>query len=77
MKNLLKKKKCLLIMDLAPSHQDIIVLDYIKQKDINYVFLPPGTTRYLQPLDAGVNKVFKQKLKEKYLIFNCKMKKLL
>ena len=52
-------------MDSEPSHKDIIVLNCMKQKDINYVFLPSGTTRYLQPLDIGVNKVFKQKLKEK------------
>ena len=40
----IEKKKCLLIMDLAPSHKDIIVLDYMKKKYINYVFLPPGIT---------------------------------
>ena len=55
-------------MDLAPSHKDIDVQDY-KQKEIKYVFISLGTNSYLQPLDVGVNKIFKQKLKEKYLIY--------
>ena len=61
-------------MDLAPSHKDVAVLDYMKSNDIHYVFLPPGTTRYLQPLDVGVNKLFKEKLKEKYLIYQLQNK---
>ncbi len=68
------KKICLLIMDLAPSHKDVAVLDYMKSNDIHYIFLPPGTTRYLQPLDVGVNKLFKEKLKEKYLIYQLQNK---
>ena len=56
-------------MDLAPSHKDKDILHYMANNDINYVFLTPGSTRYLQPLDVGINKVFKQKLKEKYLIY--------
>ena len=44
-------KKCLLIIDLNPSHKDISILDYMKHNQINYVFIPPGITLYLQPLE--------------------------
>jgi len=31
------------------------------------MFIPGGHTRYLQPLDIGENKVFKEALKKEYL----------
>ncbi len=46
-------KKCLLIIDLNPSHKDISILDYMKHNQINYVFIPPGIILYLQPLELG------------------------
>ena len=36
-------------MDLAPSYKDKDVFKYMANNDINYMFLPPGSTRYLQP----------------------------
>ena len=37
------------------------------QKGKNYVFIPGGLTRYLQPLDIGINRQFKDQLKNNYL----------
>ncbi len=61
------KKKCLLIFDKAPSHIDIEILAKIKINNTYWIFVPGGLTRYLQPLDIGVNKVFKEALKKEYL----------
>ncbi len=59
------KKKCILIMDRSPSH--IYRSKYLDKKGESYVFIPGGLTRYLQPLDIGVNKQFKSQLKDNYL----------
>ena len=59
------KKKCILIMDKAPSH--IYRSKYLDKKGKSYVFIPGGLTRYLQPLDIGINRQFKDHLKNKYL----------
>ena len=52
-------------MDKAPSH--IYRSRYLEKKNKNYVFIPGGLTRYLQPLDIGINKNFKDHLKNLYL----------
>ena len=59
------KKRCILIMDKAPSH--IYRSKYLEKKGKSYVFIPGGLTRYLQPLDIGINRQFKDHLKNKYL----------
>jgi len=59
------KKRCILIMDKAPSH--IYRSKYLDKKGKSYVFIPGGLTRYLQPLDIGINRQFKDHLKNKYL----------
>ena len=33
-----------------------------------HIFIPGGLTRYLQPLDIGINKPFKAALKKHYLL---------
>ena len=42
-------------------------IQYLDKKGESYVFIPGGLTRYLQPLDIGVNKQFKEHLKDNYL----------
>ena len=59
------KKKCILIMSKAPSH--IFRSKYLDKKGKSYVFIPEGLTKYLQPLDIGINRQFKDHLKNKYL----------
>ena len=61
------KKNCILILDKAPSHTLDKVSDFIKAHKYNVVYIHPGCTRILQPLDIGINKEVKQALKEKYL----------
>ena len=49
----------------------------MNQTNINYVYIPPGCTRILQPLDIGINREFKRALKEKYLNYQLEKKNLL
>ena len=60
-------KKCFLILDKA-SHITKKVLSYFKDKEVEYTFIPEKLTRFLQPLDIGINFPFKAHLKNKYLI---------
>lgn len=62
------KQKCLLILDKCPSHFNEEVNDQFKENKTYYVYIPGGLTRYLQPLDLGINMPFKSALKSEYLI---------
>lgn len=55
-------------MDKAPSHITKNILSYFKNKDVEYTFVPAKLTRFLQPLDIGINFPFKAQLKNKYFI---------
>lgn len=63
------KKNCLLILDRASSHINQEIIDFLNLNNINYVIIPPGYTRFLQPLDVSINKPLKTAIKEKYLNF--------
>lgn len=52
---------------MASSHIHPKVIEYLNDNDIDFVVIPPGFTRYLQPLDIYVNKEFKSNLKNKYI----------
>lgn len=54
-------------MDMATSHMHPKVIEYLNDNDIQYIIIPSGFTRYLQPLDIYVNKEFKLHLKDKYI----------
>jgi len=69
-------KKCLLIMDKAPSHTDSYIIKKLKKHDTHFVFIPGGLTRYLQPLDIGINKVFKSAIKDEYIHFTIERRRL-
>ena len=58
----LKKKVCI-VSDKAPSHFTSNVKDYLEVKRIHYLFIPSGTTYLLQPLDVGINKTLKNKVR--------------
>ena len=62
-------KNILLIVDNFSSHKCQNTLSTIKEKfkHINIRFLPPNTTPILQPLDVGVNKIFKNEIKNFYM----------
>ena len=61
-----KLKKCLLILDKAPSHIDYDILEKFNLNKIHYVYIPGGLTRYLEPLDIGIKKAFKSAVKNEY-----------
>ena len=60
-------KKCLLLFDRAPPHITKEILNHLEKK-CWISFIPAKLTRFLQPLDIGINKQFKSYLKNKYLI---------
>ena len=61
-------KKCLLLFDRAPSHLTREILNHLEINNIEFSFIPAKLTRFLQPIDIGINKQFKSYLKNKYLI---------
>ncbi len=42
------------------------MLDYLKDKGIEYEMIPAGATGYLQSLDISINKPFKSLMKDKF-----------
>ena len=56
-----------IILDRATSHQTPEILDTFKTQDKFVTFIPPGLTRFIQPLDVVVNKPFKDHLRKKYI----------
>ena len=65
--NCIAKKRCYLIMDKALSHVEKNIIKDLKNKKIIYSLMPVGMTRFLQPLDIGINKIFKNYMKEEYI----------
>ena len=63
------KKNCLLVLDKAPTHTNKKVIDKFNSMQTQYVYIPSGLTPYLQPLDIGINKPFKTRIKNSYLNF--------
>ena len=63
------KKTCLLIFDRASFHIKQDIIDFLNLKNIHYVIIPLGFTRYIQPMDLSINKPLKTAIKEKYLNF--------
>ena len=57
------KKKCLLILDYAQSHKSDYIMEEFQKNQTELIFIPTWAMGYLQPLDIGINKIFKQKLK--------------
>jgi len=60
--NRLKHRRILVLVDNASSHIVSEELDYVKVQ-----FLPPNTTPYLQPCDAGIINSFKTHYRKLYL----------
>ena len=54
-------------MDKVPSHIKFNIIDELTEKQKNFIFMPEGLTRFLQPLDVGINKPFKDHLKSEYI----------
>ena len=59
----------LLIMDLETTHLSQSILDLFKENQSNYILIPTGAIRYLQPLDLAINKPFKDNMRKKYTEF--------
>ena len=60
----------ILIFDRATCHFTESINTLFDKYSSNYVLIPPGQTRFLQPLDIGVNKVFKENIYKKNNDFN-------
>ena len=61
------KKKCLLILDKSPSHCNNRIIEDFKKNDTEFIFIPGGLARYLQPLDIEINSQFKKGITEQYI----------
>ena len=50
-------------MNRATSHYYDEIKEDFESRDLKYVLIPPGLTRFLRPLDISVNFPFKNALK--------------
>ena len=70
--NNIAKNRCLLVFDRATTHINDEIINFLHANNILYVLIPPGFTRFLQPLDVSVNRAFKIALKKNYLNYQQK-----
>lgn len=56
-----------LLLDSFSGHKTKQVNDTFESSNTAYTLIPPGCTSELQPLDLGLNKPFKDRLKRKWL----------
>ena len=47
--------KKILIMDRATTHYDKNLSKLFKDNNSSFILIPPGLTRYIQPLDVSIN----------------------
>ena len=47
--------KKILIMDRATTHYDKNLSKLFKDNNSSFILIPPGITRYIQPLDVSIN----------------------
>ena len=57
-----------MLLNKAPSHLSKNIISYLEINQTEYTLIPGKLTRFLQPLDIGINMPFKSQLKNKFLI---------
>jgi hypothetical protein len=55
-----------LILDNFSVHKCASVQTILEQANIDAIFIPGGLTPILQPLDVGINKALKDKIRDAY-----------
>lgn len=60
-------------MDRATTHFSERIKDLFAENKSKYVLIPPGATRYLQPLDIAINKPFKDNMRKNILNLSLNM----
>jgi DDE superfamily endonuclease len=63
------RPKTLLILDVHKAHVATECLDALQECGTEVVFIPPGYTSKVQPMDVGVNKPYKGYTRECYFVF--------
>ena len=52
--------KKILIIDRATTHYDKNLSKLFKDNNSSFILIPPGLTRYIQPLDVSINDPLKK-----------------
>lgn len=61
-----KDTKSVLLLDQYDAHKTDKVKNYAESKNISLVYVPIGMTDKYQPLDVGVNGIYKNKMRQYY-----------
>ena len=56
----------ILFLDSFKVHMKASVVNAIQALGVEVIFIPPGCTSIVQPVDVGYNKSFKSKMREQY-----------
>lgn len=62
--NITKGKKCALLLDQYPAHNNDFIVDEANKLNINLIYIPKGMTSKLQPLDISINGILKERAKK-------------
>lgn len=64
-----KNAKSVLLLDQYDAHKTDKVKEYANSKNISLIYVPIGMTDKYQPLNIGVNGIFKNKMRQYYTNF--------
>ena len=59
-------------MDRARSHFSNEISDIFEKNNSKFILIPPGMTRFVQPLDVCINKPFKDAMRKAYTEYEIK-----
>ena len=59
-----EKAKKILIIDRATSHYENQLITIFKDNNCKYILIPPGITRFCQPIDVSINAPVKAAIKK-------------
>ena len=59
-------RQTLLVIDLYAAHRTHEILSYLREREVDFLFIPSGCTSLIQLMDVAVNRAFKHHYRDKF-----------